>query len=78
MKAFTLYLSFLVSFANAFVPFIDGGKTMPKLYDGWFNDRIPKQASTAVAKAMADGKVSKCGIFMLVSSSYNLYLPFYC
>lgn len=43
--------------ANAFVPFIDGGKGMPKLYDGWFNDQISKQASTAVSRAIAAGKV---------------------
>jgi aconitase B len=41
----------------AFVPFIDGGKDMPKLYDGWFNDQIAKQASTAVSKAIGSGKV---------------------
>lgn len=29
---------------------------MPKLYDGWFNDQIAKQASTAVSKAIAAGK----------------------
>jgi len=40
----------------AFVPLIDGGKDMPKLYDGWFNDQIAKQASTAVAKAISSGK----------------------
>jgi len=41
---------------SAFVPMIDGGKDMPKLYDGWFNDQIAKQASTAVAKAISSGK----------------------
>ena len=64
MKAFTLYLSFLVSAANAFVPFIDGGKTMPKLYDGWFNDQIAKQASTAVSKAISNGKVRVAFLFL--------------
>jgi len=29
---------------------------MPKLYDGWFNEQIAKQASTAVSKAVASGK----------------------
>lgn len=28
---------------------------MPKLYDGWFNEQIAKQASTAVGKAIAAG-----------------------
>eukprot|EP00565_Helicotheca_tamesis_P005854 CAMPEP_0185730014 /NCGR_PEP_ID=MMETSP1171-20130828/8107_1 /TAXON_ID=374046 /ORGANISM="Helicotheca tamensis, Strain CCMP826" /LENGTH=293 /DNA_ID=CAMNT_0028398985 /DNA_START=1 /DNA_END=882 /DNA_ORIENTATION=+ len=41
---------------TAFVPLIDGGKDMPKLYDGWFNDQIAKQASTAVSKAISAGK----------------------
>jgi hypothetical protein len=40
----------------ALVPFIDGGKGMPKLYDGWFNEQVAKQAGTAVAKALAAGK----------------------
>lgn len=42
--------------ACAFVPLIDGGKEMPKLYDAYFNDQIAKQASTAVSKAIAAGK----------------------
>jgi len=29
---------------------------MPKLYDGWFNQQISKQASTAVSKAIGAGK----------------------
>jgi hypothetical protein len=41
---------------NALVPFIDGGKGMPKLYDGWFNEQVAKQASTSVSKAIAAGK----------------------
>mmetsp|Transcript_24591 Transcript_24591/g.23627 ORF Transcript_24591/g.23627 Transcript_24591/m.23627 type:complete len:299 (-) Transcript_24591:201-1097(-) len=41
---------------TSLIPFIDGGKGMPKLYDGWFNDQISKQASTAVSKAIAAGK----------------------
>jgi hypothetical protein len=40
----------------ALIPFIDGGKGMPKLYDGWFNEQVGKQAGTAVAKALAAGK----------------------
>lgn len=42
--------------ASALIPLIDGGKGMPKLYDGYFNDQIAKQASTAVSKAIAAGK----------------------
>ena len=45
-----------------FVPFIDGGKEMPKLYDGWFNEQIAKQASTAVSKAIRAGYVSIVGV----------------
>lgn len=40
---------------SALVPFIDGGKGMPKLYDGWFNEQVSKQAATAVSKAIAAG-----------------------
>jgi len=39
---------------------------MPKLYDGYFNDQIAKQASTAVSKAIAAGKVSCCCSVMLI------------
>lgn len=42
--------------AEALVPMLDGGKGIPKLYDGWFNDQLAKQASTAVSKAIASGK----------------------
>jgi len=40
----------------SFVPLLDGGKGIPKLYDGWFNDQIAKQASTALSKAVSAGK----------------------
>jgi hypothetical protein len=40
----------------AFVPFIDGGNGIPKLYDCYFNEQIAKQAATAVSKAIAAGK----------------------
>uniref|UniRef100_A0A7S3Q0R4 DUF1995 domain-containing protein n=1 Tax=Chaetoceros debilis TaxID=122233 RepID=A0A7S3Q0R4_9STRA len=51
----TFYLILLLPLTNAFVPFIDGGKGMPKLYDAWFNEQICKQASTAIGKAIAAG-----------------------
>jgi hypothetical protein len=41
---------------NALVPFLDGGKGMPKLYNGWMDEQIAKQARTAVGKAVAAGK----------------------
>jgi hypothetical protein len=40
----------------ALVPFLDGGKGMPKLYNGWMDEQIAKQARTAVGKAVAAGK----------------------
>lgn len=57
MKLLIILLSFLAQQGVvALVPFIDGGKGMPKLYDGWFNDQLSKQAATAVSKAVAAGK----------------------
>jgi hypothetical protein len=41
---------------QALIPFIDGGKTMPKLYNCYFDSQLAKQASTAVGKAVAAGK----------------------
>jgi len=34
---------------------LDGGKQMPKIYDGWMNEQIAKQASTGIANALAAG-----------------------
>ena len=51
----TFLLSLLFHSSTAFVPFLDGGKGIPKLYDGYFDEQICKQASTAVAKAIAAG-----------------------
>lgn len=36
--------------------FCSGGKGMPKMYGGYFDEQIAKQASTAVGKAIAAGK----------------------
>lgn len=58
MSSFRTIICFIVvssSFCNAFIPLIDGGKGMPKLYDGWFNEQVSKQAATAVSKAIAAG-----------------------
>jgi hypothetical protein len=38
-----IFLSLLVSRCRAFVPFLDGGKEMPALYNGWLNGQIAKQ-----------------------------------
>ena len=51
-----LLLAGLMHQGAALVPFIDGGKGMPKLYDGWFNEQVSKQAATAVSRAIAAGK----------------------
>lgn len=41
---------------QALIPLIDGGKSMPKLYNCYFDSQLAKQASTAVGKALAAGK----------------------
>ena len=45
----------LISTCDGLVPLIDGGKQLPALYQGWMNEQIAKQASTAISKAMGDG-----------------------
>lgn len=49
-------IRFTVSCCNcsAFVPLIDGGKDIPKLYDGYFNSQIAKQLATAVSRATSN------------------------
>ena len=51
-----LFLCCECTMIHAFVPFLDGGKDMPALYDAWFNKQISKQCSTAIQKALASGK----------------------
>ena len=41
--------------AFSLIPLLDGGKSIPKLYDGWFNDQISKQASASISKAINAG-----------------------
>lgn len=55
MKTSLLIAAALPCCVSALVPLIDGGKQMPKLYDGWMNEQIAKQASTGVANALAAG-----------------------
>jgi hypothetical protein len=43
---------------DALIPLLDGGKDMPKLYKGYFDSQIAKQASTAVAAAINSGKTN--------------------
>lgn len=45
-------------FCNALIPFLDGGKDIPKLYNGYFNSQIAKQAATAVGAAISSGKIN--------------------
>lgn len=60
----TLFLTTIIApSVAAFVPLIDGGKEMPKLYDGWFNEQIAKQANAAIGRALGAGKV--CGAMAL-------------
>eukprot|EP00547_Thalassionema_nitzschioides_P007805 CAMPEP_0194224728 /NCGR_PEP_ID=MMETSP0156-20130528/38024_1 /TAXON_ID=33649 /ORGANISM="Thalassionema nitzschioides, Strain L26-B" /LENGTH=286 /DNA_ID=CAMNT_0038956413 /DNA_START=8 /DNA_END=868 /DNA_ORIENTATION=+ len=58
MRIVIVFAFFLVIAATtaAFIPLIDGGKGMPKLYDGWFNEQISKQAASAVSRAISAGK----------------------
>ena len=46
------------SFAEALIPFLDGGKDIPKLYNGYFDSQIAKQAATAVGAAISSGKTN--------------------
>jgi hypothetical protein len=41
---------------TALIPFIDGGKSIPKLYQGYFDEQIAKQAASAVSRAISAGK----------------------
>ena len=58
MKGLLLLLLVVVvpATVTSLVPFIDGGKGMPKLYDGWFNEQVSKQAASAVSRAIGAGK----------------------
>lgn len=46
----------LLPAAQSFLPILDGGKDIPKIFDCYFDSQIAKQASTAVSKAVAAGK----------------------
>ena len=47
-----------VSRVEALIPFLDGGKDIPKLYNGYFDSQIAKQAATAVGAAISSGKTN--------------------
>ncbi|KAL7544215.1 hypothetical protein ACHAWF_007596 [Thalassiosira exigua] len=44
--------------ASGLIPLLDGGKGMPKMYGGYFDEQIAKQASAAVSKAISAGKTT--------------------
>lgn len=48
----------LATTTNALIPLLDGGKDIPKLYQGYFNSQIAKQAATAVGAAISSGKTN--------------------
>jgi hypothetical protein len=47
-----------VTTVEALIPFLDGGKDIPKLYKGYFDSQIAKQAATAVGAAISSGKTN--------------------
>ncbi len=52
----SLWLLAAMTNVEALIPFLDGGKDIPKLYNGYFDSQIAKQASTAVNAAISSGK----------------------
>ena len=56
MKTQLLHLLSIVSICHGLVPFLDGGKGLPKMYDAYFNEQLSKQVGTAISKAVAAGK----------------------
>lgn len=43
-------------FVSGLIPLIDGGKGMPKMYGGYFDEQIAKQANSAISRAISAGK----------------------
>lgn len=75
-----LVILFALPLCNAFVPFIDGGKGIPKLYDGYFNEQIAKQAASAMSRAIAAGNVSTsfvASLYRILSFSIHLSTDLY-
>ncbi len=69
MKIFIALL--FLPLTSAFVPFIDGGKGIPKLYDGYFNEQVAKQAASAMSRAIAAGNVS--GVYYSAKSKILIH-----
>jgi hypothetical protein len=53
-----ILLLLLFTTSNGLIPLLDGGKDIPKLYQGYFNSQIAKQAATAVGAAISRGKTN--------------------
>jgi len=53
---FLLTASSSTTTTTAFVPLIDGGRDVPKLYDCFFSEQLAKQAASAVSRAVGSGK----------------------
>ncbi|KAG7371173.1 DUF1995 domain containing protein [Nitzschia inconspicua] len=54
----SILFSLLIAASDGLIPLIDGGKDIPKLYQGYFDAQIAKQAATAVGAAIARGKTN--------------------
>lgn len=57
MKSFLISLLLLVqpTPTTPLIPLLTGGKSMPTLYTGWFNDQISKQCSASISRAISAG-----------------------
>lgn len=51
-----LLLSTLPLASHGLIPLLDGGKGMPKMYGGYFDEQIAKQASSAISRAVSAGR----------------------
>ena len=56
--ALALFVSSPLWCVQALIPFLDGGKGMPKIYNGYFDSQIAKQAASAVSAAISSGKTN--------------------
>ncbi|KAL3772932.1 hypothetical protein ACHAWO_001131 [Cyclotella atomus] len=57
MKSFLISLLLLLqpTPTTPLIPLLTGGKSMPTLYTGWFNDQISKQCSASISRAISAG-----------------------
>jgi hypothetical protein len=52
----SILFALTANYTSALVPFIDGGKGIPEIYKGYFDQQIAKQAASAVSRACSAGK----------------------